>query len=139
MHRYLPLPSIAAVLVTASLRMMSFHYYLGELWKHDKGSFALCIFVAALCVVEDPVIGLVRIRGPLTFQNAEVVAKRCKEYMRHPNSTTQQHHLHDRPVAHDLGKVAKFNINNYIDKKDRWLLEDTQWISIQTENKTDGS
>eukprot|EP00808_Paulinella_micropora_P026841 g34870.t1 len=26
-----------------------------ELWKHDKGSFALCIFVAALCVVEDPV------------------------------------------------------------------------------------
>eukprot|EP00808_Paulinella_micropora_P028470 g82139.t1 len=89
---YLPLPSIAAVLVTASLRMMPFHY-LGELWKHDKGSFALCIFVAALCVVEDPVIGLVvgtlvRIRGPLTFQNAEVVAKRCKEYMRHPNSTT---------------------------------------------------
>eukprot|EP00808_Paulinella_micropora_P026840 g34868.t1 len=149
---YLPLPSIAAVLVTASLRMMPFHY-LGELWKHDKGSFALCIFVAALCVVEDPVIGLVvgtlvallrvsesigkshdtvdhefvrsdshskvRIRGPLTFQSSDNLRshrkclgivlgpslkyfvfcmrcartrrwlrKRCKEYMRHPNSTT---------------------------------------------------
>eukprot|EP00808_Paulinella_micropora_P000056 g9048.t1 len=33
-------------------------------------------------------------------------------------------------------KVAKFNINNYIDKKDKWLLEDTQWISIRTEHKT---
>eukprot|EP00457_Paulinella_chromatophora_P004079 gb/GEZN01004089.1/.p1 GENE.gb/GEZN01004089.1/~~gb/GEZN01004089.1/.p1 ORF type:complete len:608 (-),score=97.22 gb/GEZN01004089.1/:207-1772(-) len=119
---YLPMPSIAAVLMVASCRMAPLHF-LAELWRQDKGSFWLCVVVALLCVVEDPVIGLiigtllallrtaervnaapkaveynlattdsqnntlvVQIKGPLTFENAETVTRKCISLM-HPGHT----------------------------------------------------
>merc|ERR1712000_248138 len=55
---YLPQATIAAILVVASIRMTPFGY-LKRLWAEDKGSLALCLVTAAVCVGEDPVIGIV--------------------------------------------------------------------------------
>merc|ERR1712176_1293577 len=54
---YLPQATIAAILVVAAVRMMPMGY-LKQLWNEDKGSFALCIVTALICVGEDPVLGL---------------------------------------------------------------------------------
>jgi SulP family sulfate permease len=54
---YLPQATIAAILVVASIRMTPITY-LKKLWKEDKSSLALCLITAAVCVGEDPVIGL---------------------------------------------------------------------------------
>lgn len=55
---FLPMPSIAAVLIVASLRMAPIGY-LAELWKHARTQFWLCLVTAVLCVAQDPVVGLV--------------------------------------------------------------------------------
>lgn len=55
---YLPQATIAALLVVASVRMVPWAY-LFRLWRESKGSFMLCLVTAAVCVGEDPVIGLV--------------------------------------------------------------------------------
>mmetsp|Transcript_82668 Transcript_82668/g.177106 ORF Transcript_82668/g.177106 Transcript_82668/m.177106 type:complete len:923 (+) Transcript_82668:87-2855(+) len=54
---YLPQATIAAILVVAAVRMTPWHY-LDKLWKEDKCSLLLCLATAAICVGEDPVIGL---------------------------------------------------------------------------------
>jgi SulP family sulfate permease len=54
---YIPQPTIAAILVVASVRMFP-RTYLMKLWYEDKSALALCLVTAAVCVGEDPVIGL---------------------------------------------------------------------------------
>jgi len=54
---YIPQPTIAAILVVASVRMFP-RTYLMKLWREDKSALALCLVTAAVCVGEDPVIGL---------------------------------------------------------------------------------
>eukprot|EP00928_Gymnodinium_smaydae_P087042 TRINITY_DN7139_c0_g1_i6.p1 TRINITY_DN7139_c0_g1~~TRINITY_DN7139_c0_g1_i6.p1 ORF type:complete len:888 (+),score=153.93 TRINITY_DN7139_c0_g1_i6:679-3342(+) len=54
---YLPQATIAAILVVASVRMCPMGY-LQKLWAEDKGELAICLVTAAICVGEDPVIGL---------------------------------------------------------------------------------
>jgi len=55
---YLPQATIAALLVVASVRMVPWSYLM-RLWRESKSSFLLCLITAAICVGEDPVIGLV--------------------------------------------------------------------------------
>jgi len=55
---YLPQASVAALLVYASVRMMPVHYTM-DLWRNDKGSCALLIVTALICVFMDPVYGLI--------------------------------------------------------------------------------
>jgi SulP family sulfate permease len=54
---YLPQPSIAAILVVASLRMMPWGY-LGMLWAEDRPGFVICWITGIICFVVDPVVGL---------------------------------------------------------------------------------
>lgn len=54
---FLPQATIAAILVVAAVRMTPMAY-LKRLWNEDKGSLALCLVTALVCVGEDPVIGL---------------------------------------------------------------------------------
>eukprot|EP00443_Scrippsiella_acuminata_P000916 CAMPEP_0115220330 /NCGR_PEP_ID=MMETSP0270-20121206/27390_1 /TAXON_ID=71861 /ORGANISM="Scrippsiella trochoidea, Strain CCMP3099" /LENGTH=1070 /DNA_ID=CAMNT_0002634379 /DNA_START=14 /DNA_END=3226 /DNA_ORIENTATION=+ len=54
---YLPQATIAAILVVAAIRMTPVKYMI-KLWGEDKGSLALCLVTALICVGEDPVIGL---------------------------------------------------------------------------------
>jgi len=54
---YLPQATIAAILVVAAVRMCPVSY-LKALWKEDKSALAICLVTAAICVGEDPVIGL---------------------------------------------------------------------------------
>jgi len=54
---YLPLPSVAAVLATASIRMVPVPF-LRQLWAHDRSGFWVCLLTALLCVGLDPVAGL---------------------------------------------------------------------------------
>jgi len=54
---YLPQATIAAILVVAAVRMCPVGY-LKQLWAEDKTSFVVCLVTAAICVGEDPVIGL---------------------------------------------------------------------------------
>jgi MFS superfamily sulfate permease-like transporter len=54
---YLPLPSVAAVLATASIRMVPVPF-LRQLWVHDRAGFWVCLLTALLCVALDPVAGL---------------------------------------------------------------------------------
>jgi len=55
---YLPQASVAGLLVMASVRMAPVKYIM-ELWRNDKGSFAVLIFTTLVCVFLDPVYGLV--------------------------------------------------------------------------------
>ncbi len=56
-HRYFPLASVAALLVTASIRMVPVHF-LEHLWTHDRKHFFLCLFTALVSTFEDPVVGI---------------------------------------------------------------------------------
>lgn len=75
---YLPQATIAALLVVAAIRMCPLSY-LKKLWKESRGSFLLCLVTAAICVLEDPVIGLVvgfglaLLAGAKTSQNADTI------------------------------------------------------------------
>jgi len=55
---YLPQATIAALLVVASIRMVPWSYLM-RLWHESKSTLLLCLITAAVCVGEDPVIGLV--------------------------------------------------------------------------------
>jgi MFS superfamily sulfate permease-like transporter len=55
---YLPQATIAALLVVASIRMVPWSYLM-RLWQESKSTLLLCLITAAVCVGEDPVIGLV--------------------------------------------------------------------------------
>ncbi|EKX48565.1 hypothetical protein GUITHDRAFT_136674 [Guillardia theta CCMP2712] len=54
---YLPLSSVASILVVSSVRMIPMHF-LHDLWKNDKSHFGLCMFTAAVGIWSDPVEGL---------------------------------------------------------------------------------
>lgn len=54
---YLPQATIAAILVVAAVRMTPMTYMM-SLWREDKRALGLCLLTAAICVGEDPVIGL---------------------------------------------------------------------------------
>jgi len=54
---YLPQGTIAAILVVAAIRMAPFEY-MHNLATKNKTGFGLCMITAVMCVVADPVIGL---------------------------------------------------------------------------------
>jgi len=54
---YLPQATIAAILVVSAIRMTPVSY-LKKLWAENRASFLLCLVTGAICVGEDPVIGL---------------------------------------------------------------------------------
>jgi SulP family sulfate permease len=80
---YLPQATIAAILVVASIRMTPMTY-LKKLWKEDKVALALCLVTAAICVGEDPVIGLAAgmaialLLSAKTFLRSRFVDIECK-------------------------------------------------------------
>lgn len=55
--QYLPQPTVAAILVVASVRMFPNHL-LARLWAVDKTNFAIMVITALVAIVEDPVMGL---------------------------------------------------------------------------------
>lgn len=54
---YLPMPIVASMLVFLSLRMVAAEHFI-NLYKFDKTSCGLSLAVAVLCVVYDPLIGI---------------------------------------------------------------------------------
>jgi MFS superfamily sulfate permease-like transporter len=54
----LPQPSVAALLIFASVRMAPVHYMV-DLWKADRGGLGLLVFTCLICVFADPVYGLI--------------------------------------------------------------------------------
>lgn len=55
--RYLPLPIVAAILVYVAIRMVESEHFF-HLYKHDKKAFGLSLLVAAITLIEDPIIGI---------------------------------------------------------------------------------
>lgn len=57
LFQFMPMPTIAAVLVVAAARMLPWGY-LAELWRHDRADFYLCMLTATLAVSSDMIVGL---------------------------------------------------------------------------------
>lgn len=55
--QYIPLPMIAAILVFVAIRMIE-HQHFMVMWKHEKKSFVIAMLVAAICIYEDPIVGI---------------------------------------------------------------------------------
>ncbi len=55
--KYLPLPIVASILVYVAIRMVEREHFIHFL-KHDKTAFVLSLVVAAITIVEDPIIGI---------------------------------------------------------------------------------
>ncbi|MDA1190249.1 MAG: STAS domain-containing protein [Candidatus Poribacteria bacterium] len=55
--RYLPLPIVAAILVFVAARMVEAEHFI-HLYKSDKRSFWMSMVVAAITIVEDPIVGI---------------------------------------------------------------------------------
>jgi len=55
--RYLPLPIVASILVYVAIRMIEKEHFI-HLFKRDKIAFLLSLVVAAITLVEDPIIGI---------------------------------------------------------------------------------
>lgn len=56
--RYIPMPVIAAILVFVAIRMIEVKEFK-RMWAVDKTSFWLAVLVAAITIVEDPIVGIV--------------------------------------------------------------------------------
>lgn len=54
---YLPLPVIAAFLVFVAIRMIEREHF-ARLFKSDKKGFFVSLLVALVCIVEDPIMGI---------------------------------------------------------------------------------
>lgn len=54
---YIPLAVIAAILVFTAIRMVEVHH-LARIWNHDKRSFGIALVVAAVCIYNDPIVGI---------------------------------------------------------------------------------
>lgn len=54
---YMPLPTVAALLVVSSIRMMPFRF-LRSLWTTSKKQFFLSLLTAAICFAYEPTVGL---------------------------------------------------------------------------------
>ena len=54
---YMPLAVIAAILVFVAARMIEREHFL-HLWHEERHSFWLALLVAALCLLEDPIVGI---------------------------------------------------------------------------------
>ncbi len=54
---YIPMAVIAAILVFTAVRMVETHHIV-HMWKHDKTGFWLAVLVAAVCIYEDPIVGI---------------------------------------------------------------------------------
>lgn len=55
--KFIPLAVIAAILVFVAARMLELENFK-VMWKHEKKSFFIAIFVAFICIYEDPIIGI---------------------------------------------------------------------------------
>ncbi|HAV11157.1 MAG TPA: hypothetical protein DCX32_01260 [Candidatus Moranbacteria bacterium] len=55
--KYLPLATVAAILVFTAVQMVEKKHFL-HLYKHDKSALFLSLLVAAITVVEDPIAGI---------------------------------------------------------------------------------
>ncbi len=54
---YLPLPVVAAMLLFLSIRMIE-HEHFVHMWHTDRSECLLALFVAVVCIVEEPVTGI---------------------------------------------------------------------------------
>ncbi len=55
---YIPLPVIAAILVFVAARMVEVHVFK-RFFAYDRVSFFLALFVAAVTIYQDPIVGLI--------------------------------------------------------------------------------
>jgi sulfate permease, SulP family len=55
---YMPLPVIAAILTLVGIHMVEFKQFQ-QLFAHDKKQFFIAMLVAAVTVLEDPIIGII--------------------------------------------------------------------------------
>lgn len=55
---YLPLAVVAAQVCIVAVRMINFEE-LGHLKKTDKGSFFIVMFIAFICIMRDPTVGII--------------------------------------------------------------------------------
>lgn len=55
--KYIPLPVVAAILVTVAVRMIE-REHLKRMWAIDRTSFIIALAVAAVTIYEDPIIGI---------------------------------------------------------------------------------
>lgn len=55
--KFVPMAMIAAILVFVAVRMVELHH-LKRYWQQDKRGFAIAMITAIICVVEDPIAGV---------------------------------------------------------------------------------
>lgn len=55
---YMPLAVIAAILVSVAIKMIEMEHF-SRLFAHDKTNFLLSVFVAAVTVIKDPIMGII--------------------------------------------------------------------------------
>lgn len=55
--KYLPLSVVAAILVYVAVRMVEGEHFI-HLYQHDKTAFGISMLVAAITIIEDPIVGI---------------------------------------------------------------------------------
>ncbi len=88
--KYLPLPVVASILVYVAIRMVT-KEHLSHLYRIDKYAFLLCLVVAAITIVEDPIIGiligavvaLLRFAKHTSQAQCEITVNKNKEIVAH--------------------------------------------------------
>lgn len=55
--KYIPMAVIAAILVSVAIRMIE-RKHLALLLKHDRKGFVVCMLVALITIIEDPIVGI---------------------------------------------------------------------------------
>jgi len=58
LFKYLPLPVVAAILVSVALRMVEWPE-IRQLYAMDKPMFAVAVIVGLVCILEDPTLGII--------------------------------------------------------------------------------
>eukprot|EP00696_Hemimastix_kukwesjijk_P014424 gnl/Hemi2/28426_TR9400_c0_g1_i1.p1 gnl/Hemi2/28426_TR9400_c0_g1~~gnl/Hemi2/28426_TR9400_c0_g1_i1.p1 ORF type:complete len:664 (+),score=227.10 gnl/Hemi2/28426_TR9400_c0_g1_i1:169-2160(+) len=56
--RYLPLPVVAGMLCVVAVRMLDFGSLI-MFWKRERRTLFMVVFIALICIVKDPTIGIV--------------------------------------------------------------------------------
>jgi SulP family sulfate permease len=125
---YMPLPAIAALLWAASLRMVPKHY-LFILWEKDRPNLYLCLIVAAICVVFDPVQGM--LFGTLV------------SFLRHAMETMNNHFAVDvstKANAHATvtvrGPLSFMNADRLTQTNSKFAAEKVSKVTVDLENCT---
>lgn len=122
--KFLPLTIIASILVFVAYRMIEAEHFI-HLFKHDKLSFGLSIFVAAVTIVEDPIVGiligaaiaLLIIVRKLSLAHSEVTISKDGKFVEriHTNTIKEFEELGDTVIYRFAGQLTYINGLNHLE------------------------